>query len=106
MRHGMDGVVATNTTLSRAAVKGMRHSEENGGLSGSPVLEASNRVIAQLRAALGKGFPIIGVGGVMSAADAVSKIKAGADVVQIYTGLIYKGPDLVTQAALAIKNMR
>ena len=106
MRHGMDGVVATNTTLSRNAVKGMRHSEENGGLSGSPVLEASNRVIAQLRAALGKGFPIIGVGGVMSAADAVSKIKAGADVVQIYTGLIYKGPDLVTQAALAIKNMR
>ena len=106
MRHGMDGVVATNTTLSRDAVKGMRHSEENGGLSGSPVLEASNRVIAQLRAALGKGFPIIGVGGVMSAADAVSKIKAGADVVQIYTGLIYKGPDLVMQAALAIKNMR
>ena len=106
MRHGMDGVVATNTTLSRDAVKGMRHSEENGGLSGSPVLEASNRVIAQLRAALGKGFPIIGVGGVMSAADAASKIKAGADVVQIYTGLIYKGPELVTQAALAIKNMR
>ena len=106
MRHGMDGVVATNTTLSRDAVKGMRHSEENGGLSGSPVLEASNRVIAQLRAVLGKGFPIIGVGGVMSAADAVSKIKAGADVVQIYTGLIYKGPDLVTQAALAIKKMR
>ena len=63
-------------------------------------------MIGQLRAALGTGFPIIGVGGVMSAADAVSKIKAGADVVQIYTGLIYKGPDLVTQAALAIKNMR
>lgn len=102
-RHAMDGVVATNTTLSRDAVKGMRHAEEAGGLSGAPVLQASNRVIGQLRAALGKGFPIIGVGGVMSGADAVSKIKAGADVVQIYTGLIYKGPELVTQAALAIK---
>ncbi len=105
-RHAMDGVVATNTTLSREAVKGMRHAEETGGLSGAPVLEASNRVIGQLRAALGKGFPIIGVGGVLSGADAVSKIQAGADVVQIYTGLIYKGPELVTQAAQAIKKSR
>jgi dihydroorotate dehydrogenase len=105
-RHGMDGVVATNTTLSRDAVKGLPHAEEAGGLSGAPVLEASNRVIGQLRAALGKGFPIIGVGGIMSGQDAVSKIKAGADVVQIYTGLIYKGPDLVPQAALAIKKSR
>jgi dihydroorotate dehydrogenase len=104
-RHGMDGVVATNTTISREAVKGLPHSEEAGGLSGAPVLEASNRVIGQLRAALGKDFPIIGVGGVMSAADAVSKIKAGADVVQIYTGLIYKGPELVRDAALAIKRL-
>ncbi|MFZ2388505.1 MAG: quinone-dependent dihydroorotate dehydrogenase [Polaromonas sp.] len=103
-RHAMDGVVATNTTLSRDAVKGLRHAEEAGGLSGAPVLEASNRVIRQLRAALGKGFPIIGVGGVMSGADAVSKIRAGADVVQIYTGLIYKGPGLVSEAANAIKN--
>jgi dihydroorotate dehydrogenase len=102
-RHAMDGVVATNTTLSRDAVKGLRHAEEAGGLSGAPVLEASNRVIRQLRAALGKDFPIIGVGGVMSGADAVSKIKAGADVVQIYTGLIYKGPALVAEAANAIK---
>jgi len=105
-RHEMDGVVATNTTLSRDAVKGMRHAEEAGGLSGAPVLVASNRIISQLRAALGKGFPIIGVGGVMSGADAVSKIKAGADVVQIYTGLIYKGPELVTQAANAIKSIK
>ncbi len=102
-RHAMDGVVATNTTLAREAVKGLRHAEESGGLSGAPVLAASNRVIAQLRAALGQGFPIIGVGGVMSAADAVSKIRAGADVVQIYTGLIYQGPGLVKDAALAIK---
>lgn len=105
-RHGMDGVVATNTTLSRDAVKGLRHADEAGGLSGAPVLEASNRVIRQLRAALGKGFPIMGVGGVMSGADAVSKIRAGADVVQIYTGLIYKGPALVAEVANAIKKSR
>ncbi|HMS28115.1 MAG TPA: quinone-dependent dihydroorotate dehydrogenase [Burkholderiaceae bacterium] len=102
--HHMDGVVATNTTLSREAVKGLPHADEAGGLSGAPVLQASNQVIRQLRQALGKNFPIIGVGGVMSAADAVSKIEAGANVVQIYTGLIYQGPDLVKAAALAIKN--
>ena len=105
-RHGMDGVIATNTTISRAAVQGMRHAEETGGLSGAPVLEASNQVIRQLRAALGSGFPIIGVGGILSADDAVSKIRAGADVVQIYTGLIYEGPALVTKAAKAIKALR
>ncbi|MCY7371846.1 MAG: quinone-dependent dihydroorotate dehydrogenase [Polaromonas sp.] len=103
-RHAMDGVVATNTTLSRDAVAGLRHADEAGGLSGAPVLAASNRVIGQLRAALGKTFPIVGVGGVMSGDDAVSKIKAGADVVQIYTGLIYKGPELVNEAAQAIRN--
>jgi len=105
-RHGMDGVIATNTTISRAAVQGMRHAEETGGLSGTPVLEASNQVIRQLRATLGSGFPIIGVGGIMSADDAVSKIRAGADVVQIYTGLIYEGPALVVKAAKAIKALR
>lgn len=103
-RHGMDGVIATNTTLSRDAVRDQAHAEETGGLSGAPVLAMSNRIITQLRAALGKGYPIVGVGGVMSAADAVSKIRAGADVVQIYTGLIYKGPSLVKQAATLIKN--
>jgi dihydroorotate dehydrogenase len=105
-RHGMDGVVATNTTISRDAVKGLPHAEEAGGLSGAPVLEASNRVIGQLRAALGKDFPIIGVGGVMSAQDAVSKVQAGADLVQIYTGLIYHGPQLVSDAARAIRRLR
>ena len=115
LRHGADangqathllGVIATNTTLSRDAVKGLPHAEETGGLSGAPVLEASNRVIRQLRQALGKSFPIIGVGGILSGADAVSKIAAGADVVQIYTGLIYKGPALVREAAQAIKAAR
>lgn len=106
LRHGMDGVIATNTTISRDAVKGMAHAQETGGLSGAPVFEPSNRVIAQLRAALGPRFPIIGVGGVMSGADAAAKIRAGADLVQIYTGLIYRGPALVREAAAAIKALR
>jgi dihydroorotate dehydrogenase len=99
------GVIGTNTTLARDAVQGLPHAEEAGGLSGAPVLAKSNWVISQLRAALGREFPIIGVGGILSAADAVSKIKSGANVVQIYTGLIYRGPDLVQQAAKAIKNL-
>jgi dihydroorotate dehydrogenase len=102
-KNGIDGVIATNTTIARDAVQGLPHASEAGGLSGSPVLLASNRVIAQLRAALGPGYPIVGVGGVMSGADARSKREAGADLVQIYTGLIYRGPELVKEAALALK---
>ncbi len=102
-RHGMDGVIATNTTIRRDAVQGLRHAQETGGLSGAPVLEASNQVIRQLRAALGSRYPIIGVGGIMSAEDAVSKMRAGADVVQIYTGLIYEGPALPSRIARALK---
>ena len=101
-KHAIDGVVATNTTLARDAVQGLKHAQEAGGLSGAPVLQASNAVIAQLRKALGKSYPIIGVGGVISGEDAVSKIKAGADLVQIYTGLIYKGPGLVSEVARAL----
>jgi len=101
--NGIDGVIATNTTIARDAVQGLPHAQETGGLSGAPVLEASNRVIAQLRAALGSGYPIIGVGGVLSGADAVAKRAAGADLVQIYTGLIYQGPALVGEAARALK---
>jgi dihydroorotate dehydrogenase len=96
------GVIATNTTIARDAVQGMAHADETGGLSGAPVFEKSNEVIRQLRAAMGPEFPIIGVGGILSGDDAVAKIRAGADVVQIYTGLIYKGPALVKEAALAI----
>lgn len=102
-RHGMDGVIATNTTIDRDAVRGQPHADEQGGVSGAPLLRSSNKVIAQLRAALGTGFPIIGVGGILSAADAVGKIQAGADIVQIYTGLIYRGPALVREAALALR---
>ena len=103
LRHKMDGVIATNTTLEREAVRWLPHSNESGGLSGAPVREMSNRVIRQLRAALGPDFPIIGVGGILSGADAVAKVQAGADVVQVYTGLIYRGPALVREVALALK---
>ena len=87
-------------------MQGQQHAAETGGLSGAPVLQASNRVIRLLRAALGPASPIIGVGGVMSGADARSKIEAGADLVQIYTGLIYQGPALVTEAARALAALR
>ena len=105
-RCGIDGVIATNTTVARDSVRHLRHGGEAGGLSGAPVFEASNRVITQLRAVLGKNFPIIGVGGVMSGADAQAKIAAGADLVQIYTGFIYRGPELVTEAARALARSR
>ncbi len=104
-KHNIDGVIATNTTLSRDAVHGLEHAEETGGLSGAPVLAVSNHVIRLLRQHLGAQFPIIGVGGIMSAYDAVSKIEAGADVVQIYSGLIYKGPALVHEVAKALKQL-
>jgi dihydroorotate dehydrogenase len=105
-KHGMDGVIATNTTLARDAVTGLQHAEETGGLSGAPVFDSSNHVIAQLRAHLGAGYTIIGVGGILSGHDAIEKIRAGADVVQLYSGLIYKGPELVTQAASALQQMK
>jgi dihydroorotate dehydrogenase len=103
-RLGIDGVIATNTTVARDAVQGQPHAGEAGGLSGAPLLAASNRVVAQLREALGREYPIIGVGGVLSAADAVAKRAAGADLVQLYTGLIYRGPSLVHAAASALRS--
>lgn len=102
VRHHIDGVIATNTTLSRNLVAHLSYSNEAGGLSGAPLRSASTRVIRLLRKALGKGYPIIASGGVMSAHDAQEKIQAGADLVQIYTGLIYKGPDLVNEIAQAL----
>jgi dihydroorotate dehydrogenase len=104
--NAMDGVIATNTTIARDKVSHLPHGSETGGLSGAPVFAASNQVIAQLRAELGAAMPIIGVGGVMSGEDAVAKLKAGANLVQIYTGFIYKGPGLVKEAASAIKAAR
>ncbi|QEA11574.1 quinone-dependent dihydroorotate dehydrogenase [Comamonas flocculans] len=102
-RHGMDGVIATNTTTARTGVHGLPHAQETGGLSGAPLRQGSNAVIHQLRARLGAGFPIIGVGGILRARDALEKIRAGADAVQIYTGLIYRGPSLVLQTARALR---
>jgi dihydroorotate dehydrogenase len=102
LRHKIDGVIATNTTITRDAVKGMQHGEEAGGLSGAPVFELSNQVIRSLKAELGDALPIIGVGGIFSGADAQAKIDAGASLVQLYTGLIYRGPALVKECAAAL----
>jgi dihydroorotate dehydrogenase len=102
---GRWGLIATNTTIAREAVAGHAHAGEAGGLSGQPVLAASNRVIQAMRQALGPDFPIIGVGGVLSGADAQSKLAAGANLVQIYTGLIYKGPPLVREVAQALAQL-
>jgi dihydroorotate dehydrogenase len=103
LRHKIDGVIATNTTLNRRDVEGMRHSVEAGGLSGKPVFELSNIVIRALKTELGDAIPIIGVGGIMSGADAAVKIRQGAQLVQLYSGLIYKGPSLVRECARALK---
>ena len=103
MEFGMDAIIATNTTIARDAVQGMQHSEEAGGLSGAPVRAASTQVIKTLKARLGNTLPIIGVGGILSVADAKEKIIAGASLVQIYSGLIYKGPDLVSECAKALR---
>jgi dihydroorotate dehydrogenase len=95
MEHNIDGVIATNTTLSRDLVQGLKNAEETGGLSGAPVREKSTLVIQQLSQRLQGAVPIIGVGGILSGADAVEKIAAGASLVQVYSGLIYKGPKLI-----------
>jgi dihydroorotate dehydrogenase len=103
LRHKIDGVIATNTTLNRRDVEGMRHSIETGGLSGKPVFELSNIVIRALKTELGDAVPIIGVGGILSGADAAVKIRQGAQLVQLYSGLIYKGPSLVRECAKALR---
>ena len=102
LRHRLDGVIATNTTVSRAGVAGLRHAAEAGGLSGAPLREASTALIRKLARLLEGRVPIIGVGGVMSAADARAKLAAGASLVQIYTGFIYRGPPLVGEILRAL----
>jgi dihydroorotate dehydrogenase len=97
MMHRIDAVIATNTTLARDAVAGLPNADETGGLSGAPVREASTRVIRALAHHLEGEVPIIGVGGILSGADAQEKIDAGASLVQLYSGLIYKGPELVRE---------
>jgi dihydroorotate dehydrogenase len=106
LRHRMDAVIATNTTITRDVVQGMPHAQEAGGLSGAPVFELSNKVIRALKAELGDALPIIGVGGIFSGKDAQAKIAAGASLVQLYTGLIYRGPALVRECAAALRKDR
>ena len=101
--HGIDGVIATNTTIMRQAVKGHPLAKEAGGLSGRPLFSPSTEILRQLAKALKGNVPIIGVGGIFSADDAKAKMKAGAALVQVYTGFIYRGPDLIKECATALK---
>jgi dihydroorotate dehydrogenase len=98
VEQGVDGIIATNTTLSRDAVLGHQFEKEAGGLSGTPVRDASTHVVKVLAEHLKDTLPIIGVGGISSGADAVEKLQAGARLVQIYSGLIYQGPELIKEA--------
>jgi dihydroorotate dehydrogenase len=97
----LDGVIATNTTLDRAQVAGLPQAQQPGGLSGEPLRERSIAVVRRLRELLGSHMPLIGVGGISSAADAAAMLAAGADLVQVYTGLIYHGPGLVRELVAA-----
>jgi dihydroorotate dehydrogenase len=106
LKHGVDAVVATNTTLARDRVAGIRHAQEPGGLSGTPLKARATAVVKALHAELGTRVPIIGVGGIFSAQDARDKMAAGASLVQIYSGLIYQGPTLPAQIANALANDR
>jgi dihydroorotate dehydrogenase len=101
-RSEFDGLIATNTTISREEVKGLPHAEEQGGLSGAPVKDRSNHVLAAFRAALPAEIALIGTGGITCGEDAAEKMGLGADLVQFYTGFVYKGPDLVTDCLKAI----
>ena len=102
-RYGIEGVIATNTSLSREGVEGLRHAGEAGGLSGAPIREMATRVLREFAFALKGETTLIGAGGVMSGADAQEKFAAGAQLVQLYTGLIYRGPDLVSECASAFR---
>jgi dihydroorotate dehydrogenase len=97
LEHGIDGVIATNTTISRIGVEGLPHCEEAGGLSGAPLRERATKIVRVLHSRLGDRIPIIAAGGIMSAADAREKLSAGARLIQLYTGVIYRGPGLVRE---------
>jgi dihydroorotate dehydrogenase len=99
----IDALIATNTTLDKSAVQGLRHADEQGGLSGMPLTQHSTEVIRQFRADMDSKIPIIGVGGIMSGEAAQAKLAAGASLVQVYTGFIYRGPELVKECVEATK---
>jgi dihydroorotate dehydrogenase len=99
---GLDGIIATNTTISRETVAGHPRASEEGGLSGAALTEISTRIIAAIADHLAGALPIIGVGGIMGPADARAKLDAGAALVQIYTGMIFEGPGLVKRILKAV----
>jgi dihydroorotate dehydrogenase len=101
-RHRVEAAIATNTTITRDGVEGLPNAEEAGGLSGAPVLARSTRVVRELAQALQGEIPVIGVGGILAGSDARAKIAAGASLVQIYSGLIYRGPGLVGECIAAL----
>jgi dihydroorotate dehydrogenase len=101
--HRVDGLIATNTTVAREAVQGHRHAAQLGGLSGRPLFGPSTRILARLASELQGRVPLVGVGGIVGGADARAKVEAGASLVQIYTGFIYRGPDLIAEARRALK---
>lgn len=101
-RHAVDAVIATNTTVTREGIAGLPHEREAGGLSGAPLTARATSVVRQLAQALAGELPVIGVGGIMAAADAREKIAAGASLIQLYTGLVYRGPALVRECIAAL----
>jgi dihydroorotate dehydrogenase len=103
-RHRIDGVIATNTTIARDKVQGIRYGDQQGGLSGAPVFEASTAVVRQLSQALAGELPIIAAGGVVDGRGACAKLDAGAALVQVYSGLIYRGPGLVRECVRATRD--
>lgn len=106
LHYQMDGVIATNTTTNRDAVKNLPHAEEAGGLSGAPMFELSNSVVRKMKTELGEEIPIIGVGGIFSGADAQTKVDCGASLIQLYSGLIYRGTALIRECASALNKNR
>ena len=103
LKHAVDGLIATNTTIGREEIAGHKHAGEMGGLSGRPLFARSTEVLRKLSAALGGKVALIGVGGIVNGADAHAKIAAGASLVQVYTGFIYRGPALIAQARRALR---
>jgi len=104
LKHGIDAVIATNTTVSRAGLAGLRAAEETGGLSGTPLRARATAVIRILQSELGGRLPVIGVGGIFSARDAREKLEAGASLVQLYSGLVYEGPNLAARIVRDLEN--
>lgn len=106
LKHKIDGVIATNTTLDKSLVAGHEFADQAGGLSGAPLTQKSNQVISQLRHHVGRDMPIIGVGGIQQGTDAANKLQAGADLVQLYSGFIYHGPRLISESCQAVSDYK